>query len=121
MIIHRTSYGFYDKNSDEKKIIDDCKRSNGNASKVYHKIDSNGEIITTKYFDEDTELLKICTTSIEMKIKSKLQRHWVVEKHKILESNDLESKKQDNFDILCKKYNFKRTRNMDGSRFVDNT
>ena len=107
MIIHRTTYGFYDKNSDEKKIIDDCKKSNGNASKVYHKIDSNGEIISTKYFDSDTEELKICTTSIEMKIKSKLQRHWVVEKHKILQSNDSKSKKQADFDTLCNKYHFK--------------
>ena len=113
MIVHRTTYGFYDKNTDEKKIIDDCKRSLGNASKIYHKIDSDGEIITTKYFDSETKELKICTTSIEMKIKSKLQRHWVTEKHKILQSNNSQLKKQSDFDKLSEKYHFKKQRIID--------
>ena len=106
MLIHRTTYGFYNKSSDEKKIIEDCKRSSGNASKVYHKIDDKGDIIETKYFDIETNRLELITTTQEMKLKSLTLRKWVTEKHKIFDSSDSKNKKQDSFNKLCDKYHF---------------
>ena len=108
MLIHRTTYGFYTKPSEEKKIIEDCKRSSGNASKVYHKINNEGDIIESKYFDIETNTLKSITTTPEMKLKSLTLRKWVTEKHKIINSSDSNNKKQDNFDKLCNKYHFKQ-------------
>jgi|TARA_R110000787_G_scaffold286259_1_gene403886 hypothetical protein len=108
MIIHRTSFGFYDNILDEKKIIDDCKRSNGNASKVYHKVDDIGNIIESKYFDDELISLVVTPTTLHMKLKSKIQRKWVIGKHKIFNSNDSKSKKQSDFNILCNKCNFTR-------------
>ena len=108
MIIHKSIYGFYNQASDEANIITDCKRSNGNANKIYHKVNSKGDIIESKYFDEITETLIITPTTIEQKLKSKTQRYWVMEKHKIFNSNDSKSKKQSDFDKLSDKYHFKK-------------
>ena len=106
MLIHRTSYGFYNKLSEEKKVIEDCKRSNGNSTKVYHHVNDEGDIIETKYFDIETNTLKSITTTPEMKLKSLTLRKWVTEKHKIIDSSDSKKKKQDNFNKLCKKYHY---------------
>jgi len=108
MLIHRTSYGFYNKPSEEKKIIEDCKRSTGNASKVYHKIDDKGDIIETKYFDIETNTLKSITITPEMKLKSLTLRKWVTEKHKIIDSSDSKKKKQDDFNKLTDKFHLQR-------------
>ena len=108
MIVHRTSYGFYNLPTEEAKIIEDCKRSIGNASKVYHRVNAVGNIIQSKYFDVATETLIVTPTTLDMTIRSRTQREWVTEKHKIFNSNQSRSQKQAAFDRLTDRFHFPR-------------
>ena len=104
MIIHRTSYVFYDKVSDEPKLIADMKRSQGNRKKIIHKVNSNGYIIQSYYYDIDTQSLNSIQASQEMKIKSETQRKFVMSKHKILKSQDSKSVKKTKLNVESRKY-----------------
>jgi len=108
MIIHRTTYAFYTLPTEEAKIIEGCKRSNGNASKVYHKVNGNGDIVQSKLFDLVTETLVVTPTSVDMELRSRTQRIWGTEKHKIFDSNIPLDQKQAAFDKLADRFHFDR-------------
>ncbi len=42
MIIHKTSYGLFYSNNDISEIEEDCKRSAGNAKKIYYHCRKDG-------------------------------------------------------------------------------
>jgi len=108
MIVHRTSYGFYNLPTEEASIIEDCKRSSGNASKVYHRVNPVGMIIQSKLFDPATETLVVTPTTSDMETRSRTQRIWVTEKHKIFNSSNSRSQKQATFDALSDRFHFDR-------------
>jgi len=108
MIVYRTTYAFYNLPIEEAKIIEGCKRSNGNASKVYHRVNGNGNIIQSKLFDLTTETLVVTPTSVDMDLRSRTQRIWVTEKHKIFNSNIPLDQKQAAFDKLADRFHFDR-------------
>lgn len=108
MIVHRTTFGFYDLASDEAKIIQDCIRSSGNASKVYHRVNVNGDIITSKVFDDNTQSLIITPTTQNMRTRSHVQRKWVIGKHAIFKQGGSRAQRQIDFDALADEYNFER-------------
>jgi len=108
MIVHRTSYGFYNLPTEEAKIIESCKRSNGDASKVYHRVNAVGDIIQSKLFDLATETLVVTPTSVDMELRSRTQRIWVTEKHKIFNSSNTRAQKQAAFDALSNRFHFPR-------------
>ena len=104
MIIHRTSYVFYDKTTDEPKLIADMKRSQGNRKKIIHKINPVGDIIQSKVYDMDTESFVDIPTSPEMTIVSQTQRKWITNKHKILKSQNSNSEKTRLLNIESQKH-----------------
>jgi len=108
MKVHRTSYCFYDDMADEASIVEDCKRSSGNAQKIYHQVNPFGDITTSKYFNQNSQTLVVLPTTREMQIKSETQRKWVIGKHKIFNSPNTKAQKQIDFDKLADKFHFPR-------------
>ncbi len=72
MIIHRTGYALFYKETDKAQIILDCIRSSGNAAKIYHQI-KNGQI-EKSYTYQNKQLLTQITTRQD-KIKTLNQRN----------------------------------------------
>ena len=98
MIVWQTTYVFYDDLLEETEIIAEMKRSFGNARCVAHRVNTTGDIISTKIFDHNTQTLKVTPLTPQMEAFSYKQRKWLAKKKPFMLDQGLSV---DERDVIC--------------------